>query len=52
MAQNGKQKRKIWFSLGTGRSDDYVGKKVPSSWNPGKSRKKFKNYNNGIKSRR
>jgi len=40
MAVNGKQKRKIWFAVGTGKSDDYVGIKCPSTWNPGKSRNK------------
>lgn len=34
-----KQKRKTWFSISTGMSNDFVGIKVPSNWNPGKSRR-------------
>lgn len=41
-SSGGKQKRKVWFSLGNGKSDDYAGKKVPSPWNPGKSKNKYK----------
>lgn len=43
MAGNsGKKKRKIWFAKGNGDANDYVGVKVPSPWNPGKSRNKYK----------
>lgn len=40
--KTGKTKRKIWFAKGTGKADDYVGIKVPSPWNPGKSKNKYK----------
>lgn len=40
---SGKQRRKVWFAGGINlKFDDYVGKKMPCPWNPGKSRNKYK----------
>ena len=43
---NGKQKRKIFFIIGNGtftNSNAAPGdRKVPSNWNPGKSKNKYK----------
>lgn len=46
MAVNGKKKSKVWFVVGDGSittSPSAPGdRKVPSTWNPGKSRNKYK----------